>query len=82
VVALQIRRWLLRSGHGWVLVLFVSFVLIYLSQALSITRVARFLDCSGFISFMGFVLVGFYLLDFIHNIMGHHTCSVFATPGV
>jgi len=35
----------------WVRVvgLFVSFVLINLSQALIFTRVARFLDCSGFI---------------------------------
>jgi len=35
----------------WVRVvgLFISFVLIDLSQALIITRVARFLDCSGFI---------------------------------
>jgi hypothetical protein len=33
----------------WVRVegLFVSFVLIYLCQALTITRIARFLDCSG-----------------------------------
>jgi hypothetical protein len=56
----------------WVRVvgLFVSFVLINLSQALIITRVARFLDCSGF---------NLYLF---HSIMGHRACSVFATPGV
>jgi len=38
----------------WVRVvgLFVSFVLIYLSQALIITRGARFLDCSGFICYL------------------------------
>jgi len=29
--------------------MFVSFVVIYLSQALIITRVARVLDCEGFI---------------------------------
>jgi len=32
--------------------MFVSFVLIYLSQALIITRVARFLNRSGFILFI------------------------------
>jgi hypothetical protein len=31
---------------------------------------------------LGFVLVLFYWFYFIHSIMGHHTCSVFATPGV
>jgi len=36
--------------------LFVSFVLIYLSQASSITRIARFLDCSGCIFFLFIVL--------------------------
>jgi hypothetical protein len=36
--------------------LFVSFVLIYLSQALIITRVVRFLDCSGFILYLFIVL--------------------------
>ena len=42
----------------WVRVvgLFVSFVLIYLSQALIITRVARFLDCSGLIFYLFIVL--------------------------
>jgi len=42
----------------WVRVvgLFVSFVLIYLSQALIITHVARFLDCSGFIFHVFIVL--------------------------
>ena len=45
---------------GRVLVLFLSFDLIYLSQALIITCVARFLDCSGFFLFMGFELVVFY----------------------
>jgi hypothetical protein len=48
---------LLQSGKGQVLVLFVSFVLLSLSQALIITRVAWFLDRSRFILFMGFVLV-------------------------
>jgi len=48
------------SSQGRVLVLFVSFVLIYLSQALIITRVARFLNWSGFIFSMGFVLVVLY----------------------
>ena len=46
-----------RLGSGSFL---VSFVLIYLSQALNITRVTRFLDRSGFILFIGFVLVSFY----------------------
>ena len=42
----------------WVRVvgLFVSFVLIYLSQALIITHVARFLDCSGCIFYSFIVL--------------------------
>ena len=42
----------------WVRVvgLFVSIVLIYLSQALIITHVARFLDCLGFISYLFIVL--------------------------
>jgi len=42
-------------------VLFVSFVLINLAQAMIITCVVRFLDPAGFISFMGFVLVLFHL---------------------
>jgi hypothetical protein len=55
----------------WVMVvgLFVSFVLIYLCQALIITRIARGLDCKGFILY-------------IHSIMGHRAGSVFATPGL
>jgi len=36
--------------------LFVSVFLIYLSQALIITRVVRFLDCSGFIFYLFIVL--------------------------
>ena len=42
----------------WVRVvgLFVSFVLIYLSQALIIACVARFLDCSGFVFYLFIVL--------------------------
>jgi hypothetical protein len=42
----------------WVRVvgLFVSFVLIYLSQALIITHIVRFLDCSGFIFHLFIVL--------------------------
>jgi hypothetical protein len=42
----------------WVRVvgLFVSFILIYLSQALIITRVARFLDCLGCIFYLFIVL--------------------------
>jgi len=42
----------------WVRVvgLFVSFHLIYLSQAFIITRVARFLDCSGFIFYLFIVI--------------------------
>ena len=52
----------MRSGYGRVLDLFVSFVLIYLSQAFIITRVARLLDRSRFILLMGFVLVSFLLV--------------------
>jgi hypothetical protein len=52
VIWLHGRRWLSRSGLGRVLVLFISFVLIYLSQALIITHVARLLDRSGFILFI------------------------------
>jgi len=62
-------------------VLFVSCVLIYLSQALSITHVARYLDRSRFILFIGFVLVLFYWLYFIQSIMEHRARSVFATSG-
>jgi hypothetical protein len=40
-----------------VLVLFVFFVLIDLSQAVNIRRVVTFLDRSRFILFKGFVLV-------------------------
>jgi hypothetical protein len=58
-------------------VLFVSFVRIYLSQALIIPCVARFLDHSRFISFIGFVLVLFYWFYCIHSIMEHRACSVF-----
>jgi hypothetical protein len=56
----------------WVRVvgLFVSTVLINLSQALIITHVVRFVDCAGFI------------FQIIHSIMGHCACRVFATPGV
>jgi hypothetical protein len=52
VLALQRRRGFLCQGLYRVLVLFVSFVLIYLSQALIIIPVARFLDCSQFILFI------------------------------
>jgi hypothetical protein len=48
---------LLQSGKSQVLAMFVSFVLLSLSQALIITRIAWFLDRSRFILFMGFVLV-------------------------
>jgi len=47
---------------GFLSFLFVSFVLIYLSQAFIITHVARSLDRSRFILFMGFVLVLFLLV--------------------
>jgi hypothetical protein len=50
--------------------LFISFILIDSSQALSITHVITFLDCSELV------------FDYIHCHMGHHTCSVFPTPGV
>jgi len=68
----------LGSGSG--LVRFLC--LIHVSQALIITHIARFLDRSRFILFIGFELVSFYWLYFIHSIMVHRTCSVFATPGV
>jgi len=57
-------------------------VLIYLSQALIITCFARFLDRTKLILFMGFVLVILYWFYFIHSVMGHCACCVFATPGV
>jgi hypothetical protein len=57
VLELQKRQWLLCSDYGGVLALFGCFVVIYVYQALTITRFARFLDCSGFILFLGFVLV-------------------------
>ena len=60
VLALQMWRWLLGLGVGWVFVLFISFVLIYVSQALITTHIARVFNGSGFLSFMGFVLVLFY----------------------
>jgi hypothetical protein len=50
--------------------LFVSVVLIHLSQASIITRLARFLDGSGFIVYMFLVL-----WDIAH-------AAIFATPGV
>jgi hypothetical protein len=51
--------------------LLVSFVQIYLSQALIITHIARFLDRSRFILFIGFVMVRFDWFYLIHSIMGH-----------
>jgi len=57
---MQSGRWLLPSGKGRVLVLFISIVLIGLSQALIMTHVMRFLNRSGFILFMGIVLVSFH----------------------
>jgi hypothetical protein len=57
--------------------LFGSFVLIDLSQALTITPIVWFLDRSGLIFFMGL-----YWFEFIHSIMGHQACSVVETPGV
>jgi len=60
---------LLRSCENLVHVLFVSFVLIYVFQALIITRIARFLDPSRFILFKGFVLVLFYWFYFIGFIL-------------
>jgi len=47
-------------GSGRVVVLFGIFVLIHLSQSLTITHVATFLDCSVFTSFIGFELVSLY----------------------
>jgi len=49
VLGFQRRQWLWRSGYGRVLVLIVSFVLIYLSQWLNITWVARLFYHSGFL---------------------------------
>jgi len=60
VLTLQRRQWLLYSGPGWVPILFSSFVLIYLSQALTVTCVARFSDRSRSILCMGSVLVVLY----------------------
>jgi hypothetical protein len=57
--------------------LFGSFVLIDLSQALTITPIVWFLDRSGLIFFMGL-----YWFEFIHSIMGHQACSIVETPGV
>jgi hypothetical protein len=65
VLAYQSRQWLLRSGHGWVLVLFGSFVLIDLSQALVITYVARYLDHPGIILFIA-------LWDNAHAALSQH----------
>jgi len=59
VLALLWRRWLLHSVYDRVVVLILCVVLIYLSQVLMITSVTRVLDCSGFISILGFVLVLF-----------------------
>jgi len=53
---------MLRSGQGKDLVSFFCFGLINVSDALSITHVARFLDRSRFILFMGFVLVLYVLV--------------------
>jgi hypothetical protein len=73
---------LLRLGQGRVIVLFGSFVLIDVSQALIVTNVARFLDRSWFNLFTGFVFVLFLWFYFIHSIMGHRTCRVFAAAGM
>jgi len=56
----------------WVRVvdLFVSFVLMYMSQALIIILIARFLDCSGFLFYLFIVF-----WDIVHAVF-------FATPGV
>jgi hypothetical protein len=69
------------SCQASVLVLFLSIVLINLSLALSSSCVARFLDRSTFILFLGFLLVLFHWVYFIQSIMGHRTCSVVATSG-
>jgi hypothetical protein len=52
----------------WVRVvgLFISFVVIYLSQALIITLIARFLDCSGFLLDLFMVL-----WDIAHTVFLH-----------
>jgi hypothetical protein len=52
VLAMLRREWLLCSAYRRVLVLFISFLLIYLSQALIITCVARLFHCSGFVLFI------------------------------
>jgi hypothetical protein len=82
VLALQRRQWLLHTSYGQVFVMFVSFILIFLSQSSIVTRVARFLDRLRSILFIGFVFVLFYWFYFVHSIMGYRACSVFATPGV
>jgi len=47
-------------GSGQVVVLFDIFVLIHLSQSLTITHVVTFLDCSVFTLIIGFVLGSLY----------------------
>jgi len=59
VIVVEKRRWLLRSGLGWILVLFVSLVIMYLFQAFIFTCVAMFLDCLRLILFKRFVLLLF-----------------------
>ena len=56
----------------WVRVvdLFLSFVLMYMYQALNIILVARFLDCSGFLFYLFTVF-----WDIVHAVF-------LATPGV
>jgi hypothetical protein len=82
VLALERMQWSLCLGLSRVLVLFVSFAPIYLSQAMIITCIMRFMYRSGFILFLGFVLVLLYWQYFIHSIMRHCPCTIFATPAV
>jgi len=53
---------------GWVRVggLFVSCLLIYLSEALIMTRVVRFLDCSGSIFYLLIVEWSIVYAVFLH----------------
>ena len=70
-VFLLLKVFVFSSSFGvGVVGLVISFVQIYLSQALIITHIMRFLDCPGLI------------FHFIHTIMGLHACSIFATPGM
>jgi hypothetical protein len=70
------------SAYSWVLVLLVSFVVIYISHTVIITPGARFLDCLRLLLFIGFEFVLFDWLYSSLSMMGHRACCVFETPGM